>query len=257
MGSVREAAGEIRGELRGVPSALLIAWILLQLSMPFTKLAFGDAALYPSIVLSVLLQAATSLAILARTWSTRRLLLSAGLALLLAWGLEALGSTTGVPFGRYRYTDRLRPQLGHVPLLIPFAWLMMLPPAWAVARRICGQRRALCFVPIASLAFTAWDLFLDPQMVQWELWVWDEPGPYFGIPVQNYAGWLIGSALITAAVRPAALRSDALVVVYTLTWILETVGLALFWALPGPALWGSVAMGIFVVLAWSSREQQG
>jgi uncharacterized membrane protein len=90
-------------------------------------------------------------------------------------------------------------------------------------------------------------------MVEWNLWVWDEPGAYFGIPLQNYLGWLVGSALITAGVRPAPLRSQGLVLIYGLTWLLETVGLAIFWGLPGPALCGFVAMGVFVLLAWRSE----
>jgi uncharacterized membrane protein len=253
MGSWRAAARQTWLELRGGPRSLLVAWVLLQLSMPFTRLAFGDAALYTNIALSVLLQAATSLAILARAWQRRRVALAVVTVAVLAWGLEAVGSATGFPFGSYHYTGRLQPQLAHVPVLIPLAWLMMLPPAWAVASALCRRCRAIRFALVAAVAFTAWDLFLDPQMVEWNLWVWDEPGAYFGIPLQNYLGWLVGSALITAGVRPAPLRSQGLVLIYGLTWLLETVGLAIFWGLPGPALCGFVAMGVFVLLAWRSE----
>jgi len=44
-------------------------------------------------------------------------------------------------------------------------------------------------------------------------------------------------------------------VVYTLTWILETVGLVVFWQLPGPAVCGYVAMGVLVALAWQSYQK--
>jgi hypothetical protein len=50
--------------------------------------------------------------------------------------------------------------------LVPLAWLMMLPPAWAVARLVAGGP-GIAFILTAALAFTAWDLFLDPQMVAW------------------------------------------------------------------------------------------
>ena len=46
---------------------------------------------------------------------------------MIGWTAEAIGSKTGFPFGAYHYTDRLQPQLLGVPLLIPLAWLMMLP----------------------------------------------------------------------------------------------------------------------------------
>jgi uncharacterized membrane protein len=250
MGIWRAVAGETWLELRTLPRILLAAWVLLLLSMPFTRLAFGDAALYSSIALSVLLQAAASLAILAGQWPLRRVALVSVMVLVLAWGLEAVGSATGFPFGNYDYTDRLQPQLAHVPLLIPLAWLMMLPPAWAVASVLCRDCGAVRLALIAALAFTAWDLFLDPQMVAWDLWVWDDPGAYFGIPLQNYLGWLVGSGLMTAAARPAPLHSRGLVLVYTMTWLLETVGLVVFWGLAGPALCGFTAMGLFVILAW-------
>src|SRR5436190_1199972 len=43
-----------------------------------------------------------------------------------AWIVEHIGETTGLPFGRYTYTDVLQPQLfGVVPLAIPCAWLMV------------------------------------------------------------------------------------------------------------------------------------
>ena len=118
------------------------------------------------------------------------------------------------------------------------------------------RRHGLAFAVWSGLALTAWDLFLDPQMTQWELWVWDQPGGYFGIPWVNYLGWFLGAALITAAMqfaaRPQELPERPLLAVYTLTWLLETVGLAAFWGLPGPALCGFVGMGVFVLLAWRS-----
>jgi putative membrane protein len=33
-------------------------------------------------------------------------------------------------------------------------------------------------------------------------WVWDQPGGYFGIPWQNYAGWLLSAAVMTALAAP-------------------------------------------------------
>jgi putative membrane protein len=131
---------------------------------------------------------------------------------------------------------------------------MMLPPAWAVAQRLTARTKGWQFVLISALAFTAWDLFLDPQMVLWGLWVWDQPGQYFGIPLVNYLGWFLVSALITALARPPALHVRPLLVVYTLTWLIETTGLILFWGLYGPALYGFIGMGVFVVSAWRAEN---
>ena len=38
--------------------------------------------------------------------------------------------------------------------------------------------------------------------------------------------------------------------VYTITWALEAMGLAFFWHLPGPAAVGGLAVGLFALLAW-------
>jgi len=123
-----------------------------------------------------------------------------------------------------------------------------LPPAWAVAERLTGGARGVGFVVLSGLAFTAWDLFLDPQMVAWGFWEWEQPGGYFGIPWVNFAGWFAASALMTALIAPAPLPVAPLLLIYAVTWFLETVGQAVFWRMPGSALVGSAAMGLFVVL---------
>jgi uncharacterized membrane protein len=254
--SWHETAQATWQELRGWPAWILLVWLLAMLTMPVTNWVWGERVLYLHISLSVLIQACLSTALLARGQTVPRTALTVAIVFVLSWALEAVGSATGIPFGLYHYTDRLQPQVARVPLLIMAAWMMMLPPSWAVGWRLGGRRYRLASILISGLAITAWDLFLDPQMTQWELWVWDQPGGYFGIPWVNFLGWFLGGALITAAVRPKSVPERPLLAVYTLTWILETVGLLVFWGLPGPAVCGYVAMGILVALAWHSYERK-
>ncbi len=240
------------------------AWVLAMIGVPILRWVFGDGALPYGVAVGVLLQVIAVLVILIHAWGARRTLLTVTVIIAAAWFVEFAGHTTGFPFGAYGYTDRLQPQLGGVPLLIPLAWLMMLPPAWAVAdrmaRRFGGWRGKLAFVAASAIAFTAWDLFLDPQMVAWNLWVWDEPGAfsYFGIPWSNFLGWLAASAAITAIVaRIAPLRrvpARPLIIIYAITWGLETIGQLFFWMLPGSALVGFAAMGLVLLVAWRSRR---
>ena len=219
----------------------------------------GDGALPAAISLGVVMHALAVLLILAHGWGWLRALATAGLIAALGWLVEAVGHSTGFPFGSYDYTPLLQPQLAGVPLLIPLAWMMMMPPAWAVAhaitRGMTGKRRIASFVLVSMLAFTAWDLFLDPQMAGWNLWTWDDPAgfTYFGIPWSNYAGWLLASGLITLAALPL-MRLDRLPIVpllqvYAFTLALELIGLLVFWGLPGPALFGAAGMG--VMLGWA------
>jgi uncharacterized membrane protein len=242
--------------LRGWPARLLFVWLAAMLTMPITNWIWGDRAIYLHISVSVLLQACLSVSVLARGWGVPRAALTVVIVFALSWALEAVGSATGFPFGNYHYTDRLQPQIAHVPVLIMAAWMMMLPPAWAIGWRLGGRRFGWVFIAASALAITAWDLFLDPQMVQWELWAWDQPGGYFSIPWVNFFGWFLGAALITIAVRPKNLPECPLLAVYTLTWVLETFGLAVFWGLPGPALCGFVGMGVLVVLAWRATPKE-
>ena len=74
-----------------------------------------------------------------------------------AWICEVLGSKTGLPFGAYHYTQVLQPQLSGAPILIPLAWLMMLPPTRAVAQRLTGRQSGLAFVvrPMAGTSRAA------------------------------------------------------------------------------------------------------
>ena len=236
--------------------ALLLVWVQMMIAVPIVRWVAGDAALPAVVTGSVLLQAAAVLAVLVGGWGRPRTAAVAALLLPLAWAVELLGSRTGLPFGSYHYTRLLQPQLLGVPLLIPLAWFMMLPVAWGVAALILGGRaRPLPFALLAAAAFTAWDLYLDPQMVAWGYWVWDQPGAYFGIPLLNYAGWFAAAFALTLLARPLAgppglLPAVPLLVVYTITWVLQAVGLGLFWGMPGPALAGALGMGVFVWLGW-------
>ena len=234
----------------GNASPLLIAWMAALLAMPIVQWAAGHPSLIARVILGVLLQASLVILFVAQAAGVRRTTLIVVTVAAAAWAAEAFGSRTGIPFGAYHYTELLQPQLLGVPLLIALAWLMLLPPAWAVAQRVTGRASGPAFVAVSALAFTAWDLFLDPQMVHWGLWIWDSPGAYFGIPLVNFAGWLLIAALITALVPPPALPGKPLVIIYSLTWLIEMAGQVMFWQLYGPAVCGVLGMGLFVVLAW-------
>lgn len=124
---------------------------------------------------------------------------------------ELSGTTIGMPFGPYRYTDALGAKwFGHVPVLIPFSWFMMAVPSFALAGASADgstPTRARRIV-VGSLILLAWDLSLDPAMsAATAFWVWGEQGAYYGMPWLNLFGWFVtGVALMMAMVALGAER---------------------------------------------------
>lgn len=207
-----------------------------------------------AITAGAIITAGLVVALLWGDWGAGATLRAAGTILALSWAAEAFGSRTGIFFGKYSYTDALQPQILNVPVQIPLGWLMMLPPSWAAAQaityRVNSRWHFPAFVSVSALAMTAWDLFLDPMMVTWGIWSWDNPGSYFGIPWTNYLGWLLVSALITFLIRPRKMPLVPLLIIYTAIWLLESVGLGFFWGIHGAAIAGFIVMGGITVLAW-------
>ncbi len=231
--------------------ALIIAWVLAMIAVPILKWIYGVEIIPTAITGALMLQFIAVLLAVINQWGAKRTLIILAVVAMLTWGAEFIGSSTGIPFGVYEYTDALQPQIGHVPLLIPVAWFMMFVPAWAVAELIVGRQNKIAYVVISAGAMTAWDLFLDPQMVAWEFWIWETPGAYFGIPLMNYFGWLLTALIVTAVIRPYryTLPLTPLLAVYGVVWFLQSVGQAIFWGQVGPAIVGSVVMGGFLLAA--------
>src|SRR6266446_7926449 len=111
--------------------------------------------------------------------------------------LENTSILTGFPFGHYHYTSGLGPKLFLVPLVIGPAYFGTGYLAWVLATVLIGDVRpkASAFttfaVPfIASFMMVAWDLGMDPtSSTIRHLWIWEQGGGYFGVPLTNYLGW--------------------------------------------------------------------
>ena len=132
----------------------------------------------------------------------RHTLMFFSLSAVISWAFEQAGVATGAIYGPYHYTDVLGVKLGYVPLLIPLAWFMMIYPSYVMANLIADDQPtgSRCKLGrIAGLAFlsaavmTAWDLVVDPLLSgpAVKAWIWEQGGPYFDIPVQNYIGWML------------------------------------------------------------------
>lgn len=56
-------------------------------------------------------------------------------------------------------------------------------------------------IMLDGLAVTAIDLFMDPLFVHSGIWAWEQPGPYFGIPIGNFIGWFGVTVIATGVFR--------------------------------------------------------
>ncbi len=206
---------------------------------------------------------ATTGAAAARRWGAPRTAAAAGAVAVGTAGVEHLGITTGRPFGGYSYTGALRPQVAGVPAIVPLAWFAMAVPAREAAHAALGDRSSpLGRVTLGAAALTAWDLFLDPQMVGEGYWRWVRRGRYRGIPLSNFAGWFLTS-LAVMAVLEAALPVDrepdrTLVAEYATMAGMETLGFAAFFRDRLVAATGGAAMlpiaGAAVSRLWRHRH---
>lgn len=170
-------------------------------------------------------------------------------------GAELAGTTVGLPFGPYRYTDGLGIKwFEHVPVLIPASWFMMALPSFALAaRRFRGAGTTVGRVALGSFILLSWDLALDPAMsFATKYWVWGTDGPYYGMPVLNLVGWFVtGIALMIVF---AAMRVDAWLDEVPISWLIGFYGANLL--LPvgmsmAVGAWGAVlATGGALAFAW-------
>lgn len=177
---------------------------------------------------------------------------------------EAVGVATGFPFGSYAYAGTLGWQLLGVPVVVPLAWTMMAWPALLAARTLvaAGEPGASrwprwAVVPVGAWLLASWDLFLDPQMVEAGHWAWAFPEPGLpgvpGIPLTNYAGWLLVATLLVATLDQVTPdrrlpRREHLVPAVLLgwTWLGSTLANLAFFDRPAVAVYGFVAMGVVV-----------
>lgn len=191
---------------------------------------------------------ATSTANAVRRWGPRRATGAATATAVTTGLVERIGTATGLPFGEYGYTAALRPQIAHVPVIVPLAWFGMGLPSREAAHAALGRHSSPARrIVLGSLAMTAWDLFLDPQMVGEGYWKWAKRGVYRGIPLSNFLGWFLTGLAIMALFEKTLPPDDRdpdvrLVGEYGYMSVMQTLGFARYFRDPVVAVVGGLAM---------------
>lgn len=179
-------------------------------------------------VVYILLGTLAVMLYICRTLGLKALSLFLPPALGISLGSELLGTSTGFPFGHYSYLSGLGYKVaGLVPFTIPLSWFYLGFSAYFLARSglysPANSRSSLgswlLSIVVGAELLMAWDFVLDPAMSQTAMpfWHWHHPGAFFGMPYQNFFGWL-GTGIVfmataallwrTNGVKPAIARSQ-------------------------------------------------
>lgn len=193
-------------------------------------------------------------------WATRRWLGWRDAALLwvmlgvYALLIETSAIYTGFPYGHFGYSELLGAKLfGVTPWTVFLAWTPLIFGAYAVARKLSNI--AYARIVLTAVAATSFDLVLDPGAVRLGFWQYAGSGGFYGVPLSNFAGWLVTGAVAAFVIElflrrakpllpvPVQIVSSAFLIVYFwssiaffggMTWpavigAAIVIGLAIYW----------------------------
>lgn len=177
----------------------------------------------------------------------------------LGGAVEAIGVTTGLPFGRYLYTEAWWPTVGlpgggHYPVGVPLAWLLVVGGLWLVVGGFTkGWQRVLA----VGMAAALFDAPLEDLMTNHlGYWKWLDTGPVFGAPFLNSVGWLATAsvAAIVLGDRPVATGSrQAAAVLAGYCLLMGEIALLAF--RPSWPVW-LVITAAFSALGWGGKARR-
>jgi uncharacterized membrane protein len=154
-----------------------------------------------------------------RDLGIRRTLLFGAVVWPTAWTAEFASTRVGIPFGLYHYTGLTRGQelfIADVPFFDSLSFTFLAYAAACLARRVLAGRRASsgAVAVLAGFLMMMLDVVIDPVAVRGDRWFlgrifyYPDGGPYFGVPLSNFAGWwLVGTVGVAAFAACAGLAS--------------------------------------------------
>jgi putative membrane protein len=240
--------------LRAAPRPLLVACALFFCAAYFASRFPNVPGAGVGSYVSTFLIALPSCAALFRYLGPRRAALSLLALSAFGYAIETTGVSTGLPYGRFYYGDALGAKaLGLVPYLLPVSYVPLVIGAVAASWR-SGTHDPALWTLRSALILVLIDGVLDPGATSLGFWVWPGGGPYYGVPLSNFAGWLLSGVLASAlllavgrlgnerrAVPPPGLLDSAALA--TSFWI----GVSAFSGLVLPALLGGALLAYLLV----------
>ncbi len=144
----------------------------------------------------------------------------------IAWLSEFSSIHTGFPYGGYIYIPATRTQelwVFGVPFMDSLSYVFLSYASYSLALLLLAPRQlsedtsaqnSVNYTPatviLAAVLFVTLDIIIDPLALRGYRWFlgqiygYPEPGIYFGIPLSNFAGWLlVGFMMISVLQRLA------------------------------------------------------
>lgn len=190
-----------------------------------------------------------------------------GLGYLIAFASEKLSISTGFPYGWYYYIDTTSHKelwIWGVPFFDSLSYVFLSYCSYTTALFILSPlatkgfdlitletraiRRSWAALVLGAFLQTFLDIIIDPVAYQGQRWFlgqiygYREPGIHFGVPLSNYAGWLVTSLVLMAALQWIDRRPDA----HTPSGVVRLP----FRSLLGPLLYLSVLIFNWAVTFW-------
>jgi bisanhydrobacterioruberin hydratase len=163
--------------------------------------------------------------------------------------IESLAIKTGFPYGEFVYKDVLGNKIfGLTPWTVAFAYPPIIFLAYWFGRTVTKNTKKACAV--ATCTAVAIDTVLDPAAVKLGFWYWPSGGFFYNVPLVNFLGWVLTSAVSVYLVhaffkrsKPSNLQglyTSGLMIVWFWTWV--NIWLGHLW----PSFIGLVLMYVFI-----------
>lgn len=129
-----------------------------------------------------------------------------------AYGIEYVGVHTGWPYGEFFYGVDLGPTFAGIPAALPVFFLPLVMNAYLLCLLLLGPRanRILVRLPVVIATVLLMDVVLDPGAVALGFWVYPGGGAFYGVPLSNYAGWVLSATVAVVVMDWAFERGDLL-----------------------------------------------
>lgn len=125
-----------------------------------------------------------------KTISTKKAILVILGLTVLSLVIEYGGLVSGFPYGEFSYTNLAGPKIfGVLPISVGLAWPPLVIGSYFLFQKESYSQLQQFFYPVLFLV--SLDLIIDPAAIRFGLWIWENGGSYFGVPIQNYFGWLL------------------------------------------------------------------